>query len=127
MDSVHTDHIRPITPRVHGMMDYAWGLLLVLAPWMFAFSAESTPTSCAVAIGVLSLVWSTVTDYPAGLARFLPFRVHLWLDAIVGGALIIAPWLLPISEKARLVLVIFGIVAVAVSFLTRRPSSQPCL
>ena len=119
----HTEYIHPITPRAHGVMDYAWGLLLVLAPWMFAFSAESTPTSIAVAIGVLSLMWSAVTDYPAGLAPFLSFRVHLWLDAIVGAALIIAPWLLPISDKARLVLVTFGVIAVAVNILTRRPGT----
>jgi hypothetical protein len=116
-----SNHQRPISVRVHGMMDYAYGLLLVLAPWIFEFSSEAAPMGIAVGMGAMALLWSVITDYPLGLAPLLPFRAHLWLDVIGGMLLTISPWMLPMSQSARVVLVVFGIISLLVPMLTRRP------
>lgn len=116
-----TNRQRPITLRAHGVLDYGYSLLLAMAPWLFQFSAEAAPRDTAVALGIMALMWSVATDYPLGMIRLLPFRAHLWLDAIAGMVLVLAPWMTPMSDKARLVLVGFGVVALIVNLLTRRP------
>jgi hypothetical protein len=121
MEHAISNKLRPISARAHGMMDYLYGLLLMAAPWLFGFSAEPAARESAIAVGVLTLLYSVATEYELGLIRLLPFRAHLWLDGIIGLALVIGPWLMPVSGKARIVLVGFGIVALVVSALTRRP------
>jgi hypothetical protein len=116
-----TNHQRPISVRVHGMVDYAYGLLFVLSPWIFQFSGEAAPMGIAVAMGTMRLLWSVITAYPLGLVPLLPFRAHLWLDVISGLMLTISPFVLPMSVQARLVIVVFGVIALLVPMLTKRP------
>jgi hypothetical protein len=71
---------------------------------------------------VITLMMSVCTEYPLGLLRFIPMRVHLWLDMILGIGLVVVPSvLLPASPVARMVLICFGVVAILASALTKRP------
>jgi hypothetical protein len=115
------NHDRPISVQVHSVLDYVYGMLLVIAPWMFGFSGEASAQTMAVGFGVASMLWSAFTAYPASLVPFLPFRVHLWLDVLSGIMLIVAPILMPISPTAQTVLISFGCIAMIVAALTRRP------
>jgi hypothetical protein len=36
--------MRFIPTRIHGMMDYAMGLLLIAAPWLFGFARGGAET-----------------------------------------------------------------------------------
>jgi hypothetical protein len=121
MEHAISNKHRPISLRAHGIMDYIYGLLLMAAPWVFGFSGEAAARETALALGVLTLVYSVATDYELGLVRVLPFRAHLWLDGILGLALTVGPWLMPVSDRARTILVAFGIIALVVTALTRRP------
>ena len=121
MEHAISNKHRPISLRAHGAMDYVYGLLIMGAPWFLGFDHEPAARETAIAMGVLTLLYTVVTNYELGLIPLLPFRVHRWLDTILGVALTIVPWVMPVSDRARLAFVIFGVIALGVSALTRRP------
>jgi hypothetical protein len=91
-----------MTPtKTHAGMDYAVGLLLIAAPWLFGFADESTAaTWIAVLAGVAMLGLSMVTDYEGGmLARLIPMRMHLMSDAGLGLLLAVSPWLFGFADE----------------------------
>jgi hypothetical protein len=121
MQTAITNKFRPISLRGHGVMDYVFALLLGFGPWFFGFAQEEPARDMAVAIAVMVICYTVATDYELGLVQLLPFRAHLWMDLLVGLALLIAPSWMPISNTARIVLTCFGAVALVVTTLTRRP------
>jgi hypothetical protein len=46
-----------------------------------------------VAAGILLIAYSLITDYGMSIVKWIPFNVHLILDAIAGIAFIAAPFL----------------------------------
>ncbi|HET7429215.1 MAG TPA: hypothetical protein VFJ66_07170, partial [Gaiellales bacterium] len=79
---------RPIGVVAHGVTDYTVGTALAtIGPRLFGVSG--TPAGRQIrAAGLSHLAYSTVTDYPLGVMRKLPYRAHLAID--VGGALALA-------------------------------------
>lgn len=87
-----------IPTRIHGMLDYLEGLLLIAAPWILGFARGGAETWSAVGVGAAILLYSLLTDYEFGAVRKIPVYVHLWLDAIGAVFLIASPWLLGFDE-----------------------------
>jgi hypothetical protein len=89
-----------IPTKTHAGMDYAVGLLLIAAPWLFGFADESTAaTWVAVLAGAAMLGLSMVTDYEGGLlARLIPMRTHLMADTGLGLLLAVSPWLFGFAD-----------------------------
>ena len=92
---------RMIPTKTHAGMDYAVGLLLIAAPWLFGFADESTAaTWVAVLAGAAMLGLSMVTDYEGGLlARLIPMRTHLMADTGLGLLLAVSPWLFGFADE----------------------------
>ncbi len=85
-------NIRFLSPRLHGLLDYAAAAGLILLP--FALNLDSTSPLAlwlSVAGGVGLIVYSLLTDYSFGLVRVLPFQVHIALDLAAAGAFMAAP------------------------------------
>jgi hypothetical protein len=83
---------RPIDATLHGVVDYQAGALLTtvfpkLAGIEGTRSARQIRTAGAVHAG-----YSTLTDYPLGIAKLIPFPAHLALDAIGALALAATPF-----------------------------------
>ncbi len=84
--------MKPMTTRIHGMLDYlSVGVLLAL-PRVFHWRKE--PTRLLTASALSTLVYSLLTRYEWGLARVLPVKAHLALDTTSGVILCGAPLLL---------------------------------
>jgi hypothetical protein len=83
--------MRFFTTRIHGVLDYLVGLLLIAVPltqhWPGA--AGAVPMT----LGVATLVYSIFTDYELGLVKKLHMPVHLWLDGLSGLFLAASPWI----------------------------------
>jgi hypothetical protein len=80
---------RPIGSRLHGVLDYLTGATLVGAsrlPWIRGRFAGRA----LLAAGATHVAYSLVTDYELGALRKLPYRVHLVLDAVGAGGLVLA-------------------------------------
>ena len=89
-----------VPTRIHALMDYSVGVLLIAAPWIFQFADESSAAKwISIVVGVAMIGMSAVTDYEGGvLGRMIPMRVHLMTDVVVGIFLAISPWLFGFAD-----------------------------
>jgi hypothetical protein len=83
---------RPISPAMHGAIDYATSAAVALAPAMLDFPKPARQLFHSLAGSYTAL--SSVTDYPASLKRVVPFRAHGATEAVIGLALPFLPRLL---------------------------------
>jgi hypothetical protein len=77
---------------LHGVTDYSVGTaLLTLFPR--ALGVEGTESANQIRIaGATHVGYSTLTDYPLGIVKLIPYKVHLALDAIGALALAATPF-----------------------------------
>jgi hypothetical protein len=104
--------MRFLPTRIHGVIDYAWGVLLILTPFMLAFSSDATALWIAIAFGVVGIVYSFLTDYELGGLRLLSMPVHLSFS-------------LKLDNRASWVFLLFGLFAIVASLITRTSSDRP--
>jgi hypothetical protein len=92
---------RPIDSTLHGVTDYSVGAFLLTAFPKVADiegtrSARQIRTAAAIHAG-----YSTITDYPLGIVKILPFRAHLAIDAIGALALAATPFVTGQYKEGR--------------------------
>ena len=117
--------MRFLPTRIHGVIDYAWGVLLILTPFMLAFSSDATALWIAIAFGVVGIVYSFLTDYELGALKLLSMPVHLILDAGAGVLLVVLSFSLKLDNRAYWVFLLFGLSAAVASLITRTSSDPP--
>ena len=83
--------MRLISTRVHGILDYSTGLLLMVAPLLLGFSVDGGETWVPVILGAGAILYSLFTNYELGAVRQIPTPVHLGLDAMSGLILASSP------------------------------------
>ena len=114
---------RPISPRVHGLLDYAGGASLLAAPKLLGLSGKASGRALR-AVGAMTLTAGATTKTEVGVAKVVPLKAHLVLDAATGLALAASPWLLGFKGERRsgplswLPHVVVGSSYVAGAFLT---------
>src|SRR4051812_8665869 len=92
---------RPIDATLHGATDYTVGALLLSAFPKLA-GIEGTRSAAQVRIaGAGHVAYSTLTDYPLGILKLVPFKAHLALDAAGALALGAAPFVTGQWRKGR--------------------------
>ena len=111
--------MRFIPTRVHGLLDYLVGLLLIAAPWVFNFARGGAETWVPVVLGAGALVYSVFTDYELGLVRRLPMGAHLTPDLLSGILLAASPWLFGFSEFVYMPHLVLGVLEVGASLMTK--------
>jgi hypothetical protein len=117
--------MRFIPTKVHGVMDYLVGILLIASPWLFDFNRGGMETWIPVILGVGALVYSVLTDYEMGLSRALSMRTHLTMDLISGIFLAASPWIFGFADYVYMPHLIMGILEIGTSLMTKRnPSHQ---
>ncbi len=84
---------RPIDATLHGLTDYTVGTTLLTAfPRLAGLEGTESAAQIRVA-GAVHAGYSTLTDYPLGLIKLIPYKVHLGLDAAGALALGAIPFL----------------------------------
>src|SRR5215207_3690968 len=84
---------RPIDATLHGVTDYAVGTTLTtIFPRLVGIQGTRAGRQIRAA-GAFHASYSTLTDYPLGVLKALPFRAHLALDAAGALALAATPFL----------------------------------
>ncbi len=108
---------RLISSRLHGVLDYGTGLLLLALPRLLGWS--ELVTMLLTIMAVATVVYSLLTAYELGVARVIPMGNHLFLDVMSGSVLLIAA-LLMTGEPAgvRMALAGLGVFELVVSGLT---------
>jgi hypothetical protein len=114
----------PLSPRIHGYIDYLAVALLVLAPTLFNFSGVAA--GLCYGLAVVQLGMSLLTAYPLGAAKLIPFTVHGTIELITSIALIAAPFLFGFSgiAAARNFFIIGGVVLFLVWLTTNYKAAE---
>ena len=111
--------MRIIPTRIHGMLDYGSGLLLLLAPYIFDFADDTAAQYVPQAIGAGILLMSLVTDYELSLAKLVPMPVHLGVDVAGGVLLAASPWLFGFADRVYWPHLILGLAEIGAGLMTR--------
>ena len=84
---------RPVDATLHGVVDYSVGTFLLTAFPKLA-GVEGTRSARQIrAAATFHAGYSTITDYPLGAVKLLPFKGHLALDALGALALGATPFI----------------------------------
>lgn len=110
--------MRFLPTRVHGAIDYLWGIGLLSTPWTLGYGRGGAETWVAVAFGAGALLYSLLTDYEVGVFPVMSMRTHLLLDFLGGALLAASPWLLGFADEVRAPHVAFGLFSVVASLIT---------
>jgi hypothetical protein len=92
---------RPVDATLHGVVDYTAGTLLTTV-FPKAAGIEGTRSARQIRMaGAIHAGYSTLTDYPLGVVRLLPFQLHLALDAVGAVALAATPFVTGQFKRGR--------------------------
>jgi hypothetical protein len=92
---------RPIDSTLHGITDYTVGTTLMTAfPKLAGIDGTRSERQIRLA-GAAHVGYSTVTSYPLGIVKLLPFKAHLAIDAVGALALAAAPFVTGQWKKGR--------------------------
>ena len=111
--------MRVIPTRIHGMLDYLMGLVLIAAPWLFGFADGDARQWVPVILGAGVILYSLLTDYELGIARVIPMPAHLGLDVLGGAFLALSPWLFGFADDIWWPHVVFGLLEIGAGLMTR--------
>ncbi len=118
--------MRFIPTRIHGILDYVVGALLVVSPWLFDFDFGGAETWLPIILGAGAIAYSLITDYELGLVPKLSMRTHLTLDLVSGILLALSPWIFGFADRVVAPHLLIGLFEIAAALTTvTSPSSGP--
>ncbi len=87
--------IRFLTPKVHGLIDYAAAAGLIIFPFVLGIGTAS-PIAFWLSIiaGVAVISYSMLTGYTYSAVPVVPFKVHLGIDFVAAIGFAVAPFVL---------------------------------
>lgn len=116
----YTTNIKSMIPsKVHAVLDYLMGMILIAAPWLLGFADNTAATILPVVLGASTFVYSLFTDYEYSMVRMIPFKAHLTLDFASGVLLLVSPWLFGFSDRMYLPHVILGAIEIGAVLMTK--------
>jgi len=89
----------PISRLVHGLIEYAAGVLLIVAPFLLAFDSGAA-VAVSIVAGVIVIAVAASTEGPSSLIDSIPIPAHLLLDFALAAALIASPFLFGFSDES---------------------------
>jgi len=110
----------PISLFLHGLVEYAAGVLFVVAPFLFGFDSGAAK-AVSIGVGIVILAVAAGTDSPTGLSRSIPIKGHVALDFALALFLVAAPFLFGFSDESTptAFFVALGIVHLLLTIATR--------
>lgn len=117
---------KPISRRMHGLLDYAYITITAHLPEVAGFHKNKKATKLFRALSGVVSVYTIGTRAEWGAVKYLPYKKHLVADAVVSTAVIAAPWVLGFSKnkKATLASVAVGFLGYAIVALSE-PENMP--
>lgn len=113
-----------ISLKTHNVLDYVFGVVLALCPYLFNFTTLDVARNLFQTVGIGLLVYSLMTNYRYSIIKLISVRAHLALDVVAGALLMIAPWLfgyrLSLSGFQTSVHVIAGLAVLGLVAFTER-------
>ena len=108
-----------INTKTHGYLDYIMGVVLIASPWMFDFARNGAETWVPVTLGIVTILYSLMTNYELGISRLISMRTHLLLDTVSALFLAASPWLFGFADYIWQPHVILGIIELGAVLMTK--------
>jgi hypothetical protein len=110
----------PISPRVHGTLDYLLAAVLIAGPLVLNFH-DDTATVFVLVVGGAASLLAIGTNWSRGIVRVIPPVIHGVADIGATIALIIAPFVLGYSDHglATVFCIVVGAGGLVATLLTR--------
>ena len=108
-----------INAKMHGYLDYLVVLVFLAAPTLLHLSM--VPATVAYVLAGVHLALTLLTDFPLGLIKVVPLKVHGIIELIVGPCLIALPFVLGFGGEpaAQFFYIACGVVILVVWTLTK--------
>ncbi|HEX6573328.1 MAG TPA: hypothetical protein VF042_00035 [Gemmatimonadaceae bacterium] len=107
---------KPISPTLHGVIDYLTVPVLLAAGPVFHF--DGRPAEITSTLAGVVLVYSLFTAYRLGLVKMITLPMHRAIDIVFGVSMILAPFVLGFTGSAKYFFVAMGIFGLLVVVLT---------
>lgn len=119
--------MRFIGNQVHGVIDYALALALIVLPFVLGFQAVSPIGHwLSVGAGAGLFVYSLLTGYSLSLQKLIPYGAHLVLDFAAGLVFLAAPFLFGFTGLVQTYYLVVGAAVVVVVLLSNpKDASMP--
>lgn len=92
---------RPVDATLHGVVDYSAGAFLLTAfPRLAGIDGTRAGRQVRTA-GAIHAGYSTLTEYPLGIVKLIPFQAHLAIDAVGALALAATPFVTGQFKRGR--------------------------
>jgi hypothetical protein len=108
---------KPISTRMHGIIDYIWAGVVPLLPRFLGADPGVQRLLTLSAFG--TLIYSLLTRYELAPIKLVPMRLHLAFDLIQGISLVIAG-LTPKDTRSKALLLGLSLIALLVTTNTQR-------
>jgi len=92
---------RPVDATLHGVVDYTAGAFLLTAFPKLAGIAGTRAGRQVRTAAAIHGGYSTLTDYPLGIVKLIPYQAHLAIDAIGALALAATPFVTGQYKQGR--------------------------
>src|SRR5207248_9932804 len=83
---------KPISARVHGVLDYATVAAFLNAPMVFGFSGTTGATILYWLSGI-HLLMTGCTDFPLGVFIWIPSKIYCAIEVVAGLFILLSPLL----------------------------------
>jgi hypothetical protein len=115
----------PVPLFLHGILDYAAGVLFLAAPWLFGFDDVAAATAVCIAVGVGVLLLAASTQWPPSFVNVVPVTVHLVLDLGLGAFLVASSFLFDFEDVSgpRIFTIVLGVAELLLVVATRWKSA----
>lgn len=107
-----------IPTKVHGILDYLVGGLLMATPWLLGFEDNTLITWIPVILGGSTWFYSLFTNYELGAIKLLPMPLHLIIDFLSGLLLATSPWLFGFADYIYLPHLVLGSTEIVVTLFS---------
>jgi len=111
--------MRFLPTRVHGVVDWLMGALLVALPWILGLDRGAPEAWVPMALGIAGLAVTFFTDHEFGVIRRIPMVGHLWVDGLAGALLAASPWVFGFADQMWLPHLVLGLTEFAAAFVTK--------
>ena len=111
--------MRFMPTRIHGVLDYLVGVLLIAAPYRFGFATGGAKQWIPMILGIGAIGYSLLTRYELGLVPVISMPGHLWLDALSGALLAASPWLFGFSGEVYAPHLVLGLFEIGAALMTQ--------
>lgn len=116
--------MRVIPRHVHAMIDYPFGAILIIAPFLLGFQGAAFWVPALVGVAVIAM--SLVTDYEYSVAKVVPMSTHLAVDIAGGLLVLVSPWLFGFASLVMWPHVILGLLQIGSGLMTKtEPEPTP--